>query len=182
MPHAIFHTEAGYVMYYSGGEEFLTPLPRLFGLATSPDGEHWTKYDDPTTTEPPFNHSDPIMEVQADATETHLELWSADIAQLENGWEMFFSVTSAESTSPNSPAALGYGISDDGIHWHLYRDAEDAVLTRLQVNQAWASACICYPSFVRAENRYRLYFTGCTAELNDCRIGLAEGTIITQQP
>jgi len=180
MPHAVIHTETGYIMYYSGGQEFLTPLPRLFGIATSTDGEHWTKYDDPATTEPPFDHSDPIMELQADGTAIPLEVWSADIAHTDDGWEMIFSVTSSESTSPTSPTLLGYGTSVDGLHWQLYR--EPAVMTRGQVNQAWASSCICYPTFVRHDDLYQVYFTGCTAELNDCRIGLAQGTITQPAP
>lgn len=182
MPHAVIHTPDGYIMYYSGGQEYLLPLPRLFGMATSPDGQNWTKYDDPTTTEPPFDHSDPIVELRDDGTTVPLELWSADIDLTEAGWEMFFSVTAAGVDALSAPTFLGYGTSEDGVQWRLHRDSEDAILTRQQVDQEWASSCICHPAFVRDEDRYQLYFTGCTDELNDCRIGMATGTIALELP
>ncbi|UCH11387.1 MAG: T9SS type A sorting domain-containing protein, partial [Fidelibacterota bacterium] len=36
-------------------------LPRQTGLATSPDGIHWTKYDDPSTTTTLYVASDPVL-------------------------------------------------------------------------------------------------------------------------
>ena len=50
---SIFH------MWY-GALELSTFTTRI-GYATSPDGIHWKKYDDPTTTVPPFVESDPIF-------------------------------------------------------------------------------------------------------------------------
>lgn len=49
-PNCVFYTGNRYVMYYSGGGDILAPEPRMLGMATSPDGSNWTKYDDPSTT------------------------------------------------------------------------------------------------------------------------------------
>lgn len=181
MPHAVIKTEAGYVMYYSGGGEFMLPLPRLIGMATSPDGVHWTKYDDPTTTDTPYASSDPIRELQAGGTSSYFSAWAVDIEYTDQGWEMFFSTNCPESVSPNCPTFIGYATSDDGLHWRVYRSREKAVVTQQQV-QDWASYCICQPAFVKSGGGYRLYFTGCTGEMNDCQIGMAAGTIAWQSP
>ncbi len=180
MPHAIISTEQGYVMYYSGGSEFLLPLPRLIGLATSTDGITWTKYDDPATTDAPFAHSDPIVERLADGTSKPLSAWAVDVGRTEQGWEMFFADSCPNDA--NCPAFIGYATSEDGIHWNMLRALESAALTRQQVDQPWASYCICQPAFVKTDADYRLYFTGCTDELNDCQIGMALGTIVREQP
>jgi hypothetical protein len=37
------------------------PVGMQMGLATSPDGITWTKYDDPSTTDPPYAESDPVF-------------------------------------------------------------------------------------------------------------------------
>jgi hypothetical protein len=46
-----------YHMWYSGGDLFTWQI----GYASSPDGSNWTKYDDTTTTNPPFSESDPVL-------------------------------------------------------------------------------------------------------------------------
>ncbi len=182
MPHAVIKTADGYVMYYSGGGEFLLPLPRLIGMATSPDGLHWTKYDDPATTETRYAHSDPILELQADGTLDYFSAWAIDVEYTDQGWEMFFSTNCPESVSPNCPTFIGYATSEDGLRWRVYRSREKAVVTQQQVQQDWASYCVCQPAFVKRDGGYRLYFTGCTGEMNDCQIGLATGTIDWQTP
>ncbi|RPJ19951.1 MAG: hypothetical protein EHM35_20120 [Planctomycetaceae bacterium] len=178
MPHAVIRTEAGYEMYYSGGSEYLLPLPRLIGMATSSDGITWAKYDDPATTEAPYEASDPILEISPDGAEESLSVWGLDVHYTDRGWEMIFSTVCPESTAPGCPLYIGYGVSDDGLHWRLFRSREMAILTRAQVNQPWASYCICQPTFVKQDEEYLLYFTGCTEAANDCQIGAARGTIV----
>jgi hypothetical protein len=164
-------------MFYSGGEEYLLPLPRLVGMATSPDGLVWTKYDDPTTTAAPYAHSDPILEVDGNGTTNYFAAWALDVAQTDQGWEMFFSTTCPESTSPGCPTFIGYATSADGLHWRTYRSPEMAILTKRQMDQDWASYCVCQPTFIKTGAEYQLYFTGCTDKTNDCQIGRATGTI-----
>jgi hypothetical protein len=95
---------------------------------------------------------------------------------------MFYSTNCPESVSLACPTFIGYATSDDGLHWHTYRSCDVAVITQQQINQAWASYCICQPTFINRNGDYLLYFTGCTSEMNDCRIGMASGTIARQSP
>jgi len=57
MPRVLFIDEFFYMWYTGFQNEFL----REVGLATSPDGITWTKYDDPTKTSPPYAESDPVL-------------------------------------------------------------------------------------------------------------------------
>ncbi|MBK8023195.1 MAG: hypothetical protein IPK19_17655 [Chloroflexi bacterium] len=182
MPHAVFHIGDQYIMYYSGGAEFLLPLPRLVGMATSTDGIHWAKYDDPATTEAPYAESDPLMELNADGTTSEFSAWSLDIGKTEQGWEMFFSSPCPESVSQNCVTFMGYAVSDDGLNWRAFRSLDTAVLTLQQVAADWAASCICHPTYVAEGSDYRLYFVGCTEEMNDCRIGMATGSITWPGP
>ena len=177
MPHAVLRTDSGYVMYYSAGEEYLVPLPRLIGMATSPDGVHWTKYDDPATVDAPFADSDPVRRVAADGTSESLAVWALDVLTTETGWEMFYSGTCPDQTQQDCPGFIAYARSEDGIHWTTYSAPEQRVLTPSRVDQPWAAHCICYPSVLRRGSEYWLYFTGCLDGMNDCQIGMARGTV-----
>jgi predicted GH43/DUF377 family glycosyl hydrolase len=113
IPGSLIATEDGYIMYYSGG-----PDPNdwvwMCGMATSPDGINWTKYDDPDTTEVPYAESDPVMqpsEIGWDSDGVHCSVLKTDI-----GWEMFYE---GWSTSPSN---IAYAFSPDGVHWSKYPD------------------------------------------------------------
>lgn len=176
MPHSVVRTDGGYVMYYSAGEEYLVPLPRLIGMATSPDGIHWTKYNDPTT-DGAYAASDPIVRVEADGTQTHLAVWALDVMTSETGYEMFFSATCPDDIVQDCPGFIAYARSDDGIHWTAYPEIERRALAPEWVDQPWASHCVCYPSVLRQDGEYWLYFTGCADGMNDCEVGMARGTV-----
>lgn len=179
MPHAVLRTEQGYVMYYSGGSEYLLPLPRLIGMATSPDGIHWAKYNDPATSQPPYASSDPVLELQEDGTTAVFSAWAVDVLKTEDGWEMFYSGTCPAEVKQDCPGFIAYATSADGIRWTTYRTPETLVLTPKHGDQEWAEHCVCYPSVLRTDvdASYKLYYTGCTDQPNDCQIGLATGTI-----
>jgi hypothetical protein len=49
-----------YLLWYEG-EPPGSSLRGDVGLATSPDGLAWTKFDDPATADPPFAESDPVL-------------------------------------------------------------------------------------------------------------------------
>jgi hypothetical protein len=106
-------TEDGYIMYYSGG-----PDPNgwvwMCGMATSPDGINWTKYDDPDTSEAPHAESDPVMQPSDsgwDSIGVHCSVLKTDI-----DWEMFY------EGWPEGPSNIGYASSPDGVHWSKYLD------------------------------------------------------------
>lgn len=177
MPQVVLRSGDGYVLYYTAGEDYLVPLPRFVGMATSPDGIHWTKYDDPATTAAPYAESDPVMMVQADGTTAPLTGWAFDVLKTDDGWEMFFSSTCPQATDQTCPGFIALAYSADGLHWQPYTAPEQQALTSAMVDQAWAAHCICYPSVVRQGAQYWLYFSGCADAMNDCQIGLATGTV-----
>lgn len=175
-PHSVIRTDDGYVMYYSGGNEFLLPLPRLIGLAYSKDGLTWTKYNDPTTTDPRYANSDPILEVR-EGESLPFAAWAVDISKTAQGWEMFFSGTCPDATKQDCPGFIAYATSTDGIRWQAYRSPDWLVLTPKSSDSTWSGHCVCYPSALRTAEGYQLYYTGCTDQSNDCQIGLAVGKI-----
>ena len=112
IPASIIATEDGYRMYYSAAQE-----PRgqesMCGMATSPDGINWIKYDDPNTTEAPFADSDPVMYPSStgwDSTGVHCSVLKTD-----TGWEMFYSGWIDDPF-------IGYATSPDGVNWSKYQD------------------------------------------------------------
>jgi hypothetical protein len=118
IPLSVIATDEGYVMYYAGGH-ITSETGGMIGLATSPDGITWTKYDDPTTTDPPYAESDPVLPLG-------LEGWSMTninescVRKTAAGWEMFYSERGLSSSGAIPAYRIGYATSDDGIHWTKY--------------------------------------------------------------
>jgi len=128
LPDSVLKMADGYVMYYSGGVDFLAADGVMMGLATSPDGITWTKYDDPATTTTPFSESDPILKPGADGTWDSAMVWEGQVRRTNCGWELYYS--GATSLSEGS---IGYATSENGIHWvkdvsnPIYEAADDPV-------------------------------------------------------
>jgi predicted GH43/DUF377 family glycosyl hydrolase len=181
MPHSIVKTDDGYVMYYSGGTEFLVPLPRLVGMATSSDGINWNKCNDPQTIESPCEESDPIYDLTPNGEPAPLEAWAVSVIKGEERWEMFFGSTCPDMVSENCPSFLGYAVSEDGVNWMTYTDEEDRVLMPggPECEGQWICHRLSYPSALKMDDgSYRIYYTGCDEDSpNDCEIGMATGTI-----
>lgn len=176
MPHSIVKTDDRFVMYYSGGEEFLTPLPRLVGMATSLDGITWSKTADDTG-------ANPVYVIGDDGERHHMDAWSLDVSKTGDQWEMFFSSTCPDMVSAHCPSFLAYGTSDDGVTWTTYTDEDVRVLMpgSPECEDGWACFRLSYPSMLHVDDRYYVYYTGCTETENDCEIGLAIGTITLPQ-
>lgn len=100
-PNIVLKTDEAYVLYYSAKES------RDIGMATSPDGINWTKYNDPATTETMYEHSDPVMKAGAFREWDWSGLDFPCVRLRENTWEMFYS----------GPPHIGYATSTDGINW-----------------------------------------------------------------
>ena len=109
----IIQTDKGYVMYYSN--------PAGIGMATSPDGKQWVKYNDPHTVETAFAKSDPVIELFAVENPT--------VAQTSWGWAMVYL----------SNNALNYATSLDGVNW---LDAPDNPIISLPEKYIWYSSLV----------------------------------------
>lgn len=95
-------------LYYSG---FSSTGEIGIGLATSTDGEVWTKFDDPETTA----SSDPIMAGAGRGSWDEI-VWAPFVQQREGVWEMFYH---GDPISARATHEIGIGLatSDDGLQW-----------------------------------------------------------------
>jgi predicted GH43/DUF377 family glycosyl hydrolase len=111
----LVQTDDGYIMYYTGYD--LNGLSSgKIGMATSPDGIAWTKYDDPTTTDAPYAESDPILTAPEGITLVNQPM----VEITDAGWTMVFRQVDFSVRPPQM--SLNYALSDDGIHWEIASD------------------------------------------------------------
>ncbi|MFN8531179.1 MAG: hypothetical protein U0670_21455 [Anaerolineae bacterium] len=122
-PH-VLRTEDGYLMYYSGHNH---DQERSIGLAMSDDGIHWTKYDDPATTEAPFAESDPVFIPGEAGTWDAGEVAQPIVDRIGDQYVLLY--RGYPMTPPVGPTMnLGIATSADGIHWTRY--PENPVLNK----------------------------------------------------
>ena len=103
---SVVREDDGYRMYYGGQN----PLGTSIGLATSPEGITWTKYNDPETSDELYTESDPVLTAEAD-----WELSKVDrprVTRSPDGWAMIYQGGPVEMR--------GLALSDDGVHWETY--------------------------------------------------------------
>jgi hypothetical protein len=155
--HSILPTDNGYALYYSPAN-----LGGNIGMATSSDGIHWTKYDDPATTDSSHATSDPVFEKSTDPDAwDRAYIAGSMVRRSENGWEVFYA-----GSDYSYSFSVGYATSEDGITWTRYKD--NPVLSQGGVSFA-------PDSLVVVDGAYYLYYNypvGQTA----C-IGVATGTV-----
>jgi predicted GH43/DUF377 family glycosyl hydrolase len=126
----VIRVDGAYFMFYAGR----TAANASIGLATSADGLSWTPYDDPSTTEDRYAHSDPVLEAEAD-----WQLFKVDRPRVQytpDGWVMIFAGSQVEQR--------GLALSNDGVAWETYPDnpfmtAEDFPISSAR---AWDTALI----------------------------------------
>lgn len=111
---SVVRTDDGYVMYYEGNDT----INAAIGMATSEDGIHWTKYDDPATTEAPFAESDPILVSHVEGYNFH----QPRVERTEEGYLMIFRFMPRPGTGPTGQMGLGIATSQDGSHWEVRSD------------------------------------------------------------
>ena len=111
-PSSVLRTDSGYLMYYTASNlEFPLGFWQV-GMASSPDGIVWTKYNDPATP----GSSDPVLKVGSTGS------WDASMACFcwvlpsPVGFEMFYYGDKGNGTV----AGIGYATSIDGVHWTKY--------------------------------------------------------------
>lgn len=110
MPNAVIATDEGYVMYYTGGASWQDGASAI-GMATSPDGISWTKYDDPATPDAPVAASDPVIRLGTQGSWDASAIWSGTVRRTTDGWEMFYTGSDAQRVR------IGHAASVNGIYW-----------------------------------------------------------------
>ncbi len=105
----VHKTENGYLMYYTGADK--KGYMRI-GLATSADGIHWVKHDDPATTEVSYANSDPLLAPKSDSWESN-GIYQSRVVVTPDGWIMLYK---SFGLFPQNNG-LGFASSEDGINW-----------------------------------------------------------------
>lgn len=165
-PDQVFDTDSGFVMYYTG--TIWDAYPEQEGLAFY-NGNDWVKYDDPTTTNPPFAESDPVLKFGNPGS---WDEWCASmvtINQIPSGWEMLYQAGKSDYSW-----RIGYATSVDGINWIK---KEDPVYSYLDDPFAtlWGFNITGSPNMVVVDNEYYIYY-----DYGDCfdYLGMATTTSI----
>ena len=101
---SVLHTSTGYVMYYSGFASATDPHGGI-GMATSPDGVHWTK------------RADPVLNAGTGDAWDGQFVYDPNVVQTPNGYVMAYLAVSPTGTVPTPFTAFGYATSADGVTW-----------------------------------------------------------------
>jgi predicted GH43/DUF377 family glycosyl hydrolase len=160
----VLKTEDGYVMYYDArGED----PPSMIGMATSPDGIHWQKYNDPSTSDPTFAESDPVLKVSAEGWDS-TRVIDPNVVQTPDGWEMIYLATSGTGKFTKGEFSFGAASSLDGIQWT--KSDRNPILSNNNHSQ-WSQAFLATLLYV--DGTYFLYFDFVTPSARGTNVYLA---------
>ncbi|MDP1623436.1 MAG: T9SS type A sorting domain-containing protein [Bacteroidales bacterium] len=107
----------GFIMFYYASDDFNSNW--LMGMATSPDGITWTKYNDPATTQAPFAESDPILPAGAPGEFDEWGVTGAGVLRMGGYYHMYYAALCPDPTL-GYRSDIGYAYSSDGISWEKW--------------------------------------------------------------
>jgi hypothetical protein len=172
---SVVRTETGYVMYYEGvGQSGVG----MIGQASSPDGLHWTKYDDPATTDSARVASDPVFVPGEPGTWDSPEgigVQRPRVQHTPDGWVMLY----RGGVGPPANLALGYALSADGIHW--VRSENNPVLRARDIP---GGTGIYFSNLVYHEGTYFVFWEvtrGTTNDVSDIYLATHQGPLPTSR-
>jgi predicted GH43/DUF377 family glycosyl hydrolase len=160
----VLKTDDVYIMYYDALGKGNTSM---IGMATSPDGVHWEKYNDPNTNEPPFAESDPVLTVSADSWDSKRVI-DPNVIQTSDGFEMIYLATSGSGKFTPGEFSFGTATSPDGIEWT--KSNLNPILSTKDHPQ-WSQAYLATLLYV--EGTYFLYFDFVTPSAGGTNVYLA---------
>ncbi|MCG3155713.1 MAG: hypothetical protein DKINENOH_02321 [bacterium] len=128
------------------------------GLATSPDGMHWTKH--------PAN---PVLQVGAPGEWDDYGVWPNSGVVRSDG--VFYLLYSAASNQNTSRGAIGLATSADGVHWTKHQG--NPVL-RAGAPGSWNQAGLGPGALLFDGTYFKLWFAGHTNPTNTWHIGYAQ--------
>jgi predicted GH43/DUF377 family glycosyl hydrolase len=160
----VLKTEAGYVMYYDArGNDSAS----MIGMATSSDGIHWNKYNDPATNDPAFAKSDPVLKVSSDGWDS-TRVIDPNVVETPDGWEMIYLATNGSGKFTIGEFSFGVASSPDGIQWN--KSDRNPVLSN-QDHLQWLQAFLATLLYV--QGTYFLYFDFVTTSASGTNVYLA---------
>jgi hypothetical protein len=163
--HSVTSVDSNFVLHYSS-----SATASFVGMATSPDGIAWSKYDDPATIGMRFARSDPVFTATGDRTWDAFISWPM-IRWGAQGFEMFYEGC---LFFPASSCNIGYAYSLDGLAWTrlsepvLTFDSPDSMNTFDIVETIPRSVVV-------VDDTYFLYYT--EMSIDDRWINVATGTV-----
>jgi hypothetical protein len=143
----VLKTQDGYIMYFDG-----MGSRSMIGMATSPDGIHWSKYNNPATQDKAFIESDPILVNDNGAWDAG-RVMDPKVVQTEQGYVMVYLSTEGPVKFGTGQHGVGYATSQDGIHW--IKGKENPALSS-QNHPDWRQTFLM--ALVHEEDTYFLYF------------------------
>jgi predicted GH43/DUF377 family glycosyl hydrolase len=156
----VVQTEDGLFMFYGGK---ISSSISAIGLASSADGIHWAKYDDPSTTEAPHAESDPVLAASGEWEPNSVDRPRVQVTP--DGWVMIFQGTRVTDR--------GLAFSQDGIAWQQY--AENPFLTTLDFpvsGSTWDT------SLLYLDNTYYYFMEIGTLAGTDIYLAMHEGPLV----
>lgn len=183
-PGAVIKEDGVFKMWLGGGigrPLFPTLLTRWStGFATSPDGIQWTLHNDPATTDPPFQHSDPVLQHGPSGSFDENRAMNASVLRspTDTGydmWYMGFSVPAREAG--RTYGSIGYATSPDGIQWTKYED--NPVFRPSSDSPRWADGYFT-PKVLFDGERFQMWLTGWVNADSHSRIGYATSASVPE--
>ncbi len=160
----VLKAEDGYIMYYDAHGSDSTSM---IGMATSSDGLHWTKYDDPSTTEAPFAESDPVLNVSQEGWDA-TRVIDPNVIRTPDGWNMIYLATTGSGKFSGGSFSFGAATSPDGMHWT--RSTQNPILSNRDHPQ-WSATYLATLLYIK--DTYYLYFDFVTHSAKGTNVYLA---------
>lgn len=165
-PH-VLKADSGYRMYYSGSN---ASGKQRIGMATSEDGIHWIKYNDPATVKVPFVDSDPVFQAGEVGVWDGGFVHQPRVFQTLNGWVMIYRGTKNDN---GEKMALGIATSPNGIHWT--RSASNPVFEPHDIPKA---AYIWFDNVLLVNDTYYLFVEGDVNKSTQIYLATHQGKVV----
>lgn len=163
-----------YVMYYTAGKDLALFDDFYVGMATSPDGINWKKYNDASTSEHPFAASDPVMTTGKKGEWDCGFVWMPNVTKNDDGYRMYYSASDVNVRKELK--SIGYSTSRDGIHWKKY--AHNPVYSSSQDPFALSGGITGYienPALLYHDTRCLMYYECGPFNIESTHIAVAIG-------
>jgi len=156
-----------YHMWYSSYND----NPSSIGYATSADGITWTKYDDPATTDPPYDESDPVLYPGSPGTYDDEHVSSPTVILVDDLYHMWYA-GDGESSDPGN-SKICHATSSDGIMWT--KDTLNPVVNR-GVNGTWDDYWLFEPCVVYDGDIYHMWYCAWNGNYPPDRVRIGHAT------
>jgi predicted GH43/DUF377 family glycosyl hydrolase len=144
---SVARTDQGYSMLYLGLDA--QDSDAMIGMATSPDGVNWTKYDDPAVTSARFAASDPIFRPEDTGWSRSKQLKYPRLKITPDGWLLFYRTASG---ALGGRSQIGVAASSDGITWTRIQDEP---IFEVADYSTWSVVWV--PNVVFTNNKYYMF-------------------------